>query len=126
MSDPTAIVVFGIDNCDQVRKARGWLRGRGLPYRFHDFRRDGLDASLLDAWLTRLPWDALLNRRGLTWRRLSAAERASIVDQASAVEAMLREPTLVKRPVLATGEHVVVGFTESVYARLLDERDANE
>ena len=78
------VVVYGIDNCDQVRRARAWLRGEGVAFRFHDFRADGLDATLLARWMGHLPWDALLNKRGLSWRHLDPARRASVVDQASA------------------------------------------
>lgn len=116
------IVVHGIENCDQVRKARAWLKAHGVDYRFHDFRRDGLTAQMLGDWLAHVPWDALLNRRGLTWRRLDAAQRGSIVDQASAIELMLREPTIIKRPVLQAGESLLVGFSEPLYVSLLASR----
>lgn len=109
-------ILYGIESCDQVRKARQWLRAHGVDVRFHDFRKEGLPPALLQRWLARLPWDALVNRRGLTWRRLDPARRAQIVDQASAVEALLEDPTLVKRPVLESGEHLLVGFSEPAYA----------
>jgi arsenate reductase len=116
------VVVYGIDNCDQVRKARSWLRAQGVVFRFHDFRGDGLDASLLARWMGHLPWDALLNRRGLSWRHLEASRKASVVDQASAAELMLAHPTLVKRPVLEAGDRIVVGFSEPIYLNLFSER----
>ena len=109
------IVVFGIENCDQVRKARRWLRAHGLPVRFHDFRADGLSREMLARWMTRMPWDALLNRRGQAWRGLDAAQRSRIVDQASAIDALLACPTLVKRPVVETDERLLVGFSEPVF-----------
>ena len=112
-------VLYGIENCDQVRRARHWLRANGVPVRFHDFRRDGLDAALLERWLSHVPWDALLNRRGQAWRRIDAARRGAIVDQASAVEAMLSDPLLVKRPELETGERLLIGYSEPVYRGLL-------
>ena len=111
-------VVYGIDTCDQVRKARAWLRARGVPFRFHDFRVDGLQPALLARWMGHLPWDALLNRRGLSWRGLDAARKATIVDQASATELLLEHPTLVKRPVLEAGDRIVVGFSEPIYRNL--------
>lgn len=111
-------VVYGIETCDQVRKARAWLRARQVPFRFHDFRTQGLDAQMMARWTTRLPWDALLNRRGLAWRQLEAARRATVVDQSSAVELMLAQPMLVKRPVLDAGDRIVVGFSEPVYRTL--------
>ena len=108
-------VVYGIENCDQVRKARNWLRAHSIDARFHDFRREGLDAQTLERWLGHLPWDALLNRRGQAWRKLEPQRRAQVVDKTSAVEAMLSDPTLVKRPVIEAGEHLLVGFSESAY-----------
>jgi Spx/MgsR family transcriptional regulator len=115
------VVVYGIDSCDQVRKARSWLRAQGVAFRFHDFRADGLDASLLARWMGHLPWDALLNKRGLSWRQLDASRRASVVDQSSACELMLANPTLVKRPVLEAGDRIVVGFSEPIYRNLFAE-----
>lgn len=112
------VVVYGIENCDQVRKARAWLRAHGCAHRFHDFRRDGLDADRLAGWLGRVPWDSLLNRRGLAWRKLDPARRAEVTDAASAAELMLADPTLVKRPVLEHADGIVVGFSETVYDSL--------
>jgi arsenate reductase len=107
--------LYGIDTCDQVRAARRWLRLRGIQVQWHDFRREGLDAALLSAWLSHLPWDALLNRRGQTWRQLPPDERTRVVDATSASELMLRLPTLIKRPVLEVQERIVVGFSEALY-----------
>ena len=112
------VVVYGIETCDQVRKARHWLKAHAIAYRFHDFRRDGLTIDMLARWLSHVPWDALVNRRGLSWRKLDAEQRAAIVDQASAIELMMREPTVIKRPVLETGDRLLVGFSEAVYESL--------
>jgi len=105
-------VLYGIENCDQVRRTRQWLRAHAIAARFHDFRRDGLSREMLERWLSHVPWDALLNRRGLAWRRLDASRRAQVVDQASAVDAMLADPTLVRRPVIEAGERLLIGFSE--------------
>ncbi len=112
---PALITVFGIPNCDQVRKARAWLQAADHQYRFHDFRVDGLQAELLGNWLRHVPWDSLLNRRGSTWRRLPESRRLAVTDQLSAAELMLLEPTLVKRPVLQQGQKTLVGFSEPLY-----------
>ncbi len=109
-------VVFGIPNCDQVRKARAWLQAAGVAYRFHDFRADGLLPEQLAAWMRHVPWDSLVNRRGTTWRRIDEARRAAVTDQRSATELLLAEPTLVKRPVLQDGQRILVGFSEPLYA----------
>jgi arsenate reductase len=122
---PQPVVVYGIDTCDQVRKARAWLRAQGVAFRFHDFRADGLDAALLARWMGHLPWDALLNRRGTSWRQLEPQRKASVVDQSSATELMLENPTLVKRPVLEAGDRIVVGFSEPIYRNLFTGREAS-
>lgn len=116
----TGITLFGIKNCDQIRKARKFLDSNGASYRFHDFRRDGITQELLNSWFSHVPWDSLLNRRGLTWRKMPESARQTIVDQQSAREAMLAQPTLIRRPVLTTGEDVLVGFSETVYLRTLN------
>lgn len=118
-------VVYGIDTCDQVRKARAWLRAHEVVHAFHDFRADGLDAALLARWMGHLPWDALLNRRGTTWRQIEPVRRAAVVDQSSATELMLAHPTLVKRPVLEAGDRIVVGFSEPIYRNLFPPRAAS-
>ncbi len=114
----SVIRLYGIPNCDQVRAARAWLKTHGREPEFIDFKKVGLTASTLDRWLTHLPWDALLNRRGMTWRQLDPAVRAQIVDQGSAAELMLALPLLIKRPVLEVGEKISVGFSEPLYRNL--------
>ncbi|MFZ9678339.1 MAG: arsenate reductase [Quisquiliibacterium sp.] len=114
MQAPALANIYGIENCDQVRRARAWLRDHAIEYSFHDYRKHGLEAALLERWLRHLPWDVLLNRRGLAWRKLSAQDRARIVDKASAMEAMLAEPLLIKRPVIEAGDRLLVGFSDVV------------
>jgi len=107
--------LYGISNCDQVRAARAWLKKHGREPEFIDLKKTGLDPTTLDRWLTHLPWDALLNKRGMTWRSLDPLLRAGIVDQHSACEIMLAQPLLIKRPVLEFGEKISVGFSEPLY-----------
>ncbi len=109
--------LFGIPNCDTVRKARRWLDDEIIPYQFHDFRKDGLDDTLLAAWIEQAGWETLLNRRGSTWRRLSDAARQGINAQ-RAQALMLEQPTLIKRPILAIGTHLEVGFEADHYQTL--------
>lgn len=109
--------LYGIPNCDSVRKARQWLDGRGIAYGFHDFRKDGLDAKQLAAWLKQAGWETLLNRKGTTWRQLPTEQREGI-DAKQAQALMLEQPTLIKRPVLETGKHLEVGFDADRYATL--------
>lgn len=94
------ITVYGIPNCDSVKKARAWLAERGLEVAFHDFKKQGVPAELLPAWLKTFGRDRLVNRAGTTWRRLDEAIRAAVVDDASATALMLAEPSIIKRPVV--------------------------
>lgn len=111
------ITVFGIPNCDSVRRARQWLNAAGLGHEFHDFRKAGLSAAHLERWCAALGWETLLNRRGTTWRQLPPARREG-VDADRARELMLADPTLVKRPVLEIGDRVEIGFDADRYQTL--------
>ena len=97
------ITVYGIPNCDSVKKARNWLSDHGAVYVFHDFKKQGLPPDLLAHWASALGWERLLNRQGQTWRKLDTAEQARAVDAASACELMQVHTSLVKRPVIDWG-----------------------
>jgi arsenate reductase (glutaredoxin) len=108
-----ALIVYGIPNCDTVKKARRWLDERGADYRFHDFRKDGLTSEIVDKWMTKVPWDRLVNKRGTTWRKLSAEEQ-QISDESGAKSVMLAHPSVIKRPVFDLGgKKIVVGFSKA-------------
>ena len=109
--------LYGIRNCDTIRKARRWLDEHGVEYRFHDLRTDGLDEKTLQAWEKRLGWERLLNRRGTTWRRLPEAEREGI-DRTRALQIMLDNPAIIKRPLLAVGRQLHLGFSADTYRDL--------
>lgn len=113
--------LFGIENCDQCRKARQWLRGREVSVQFHDLRRDGLTVQMLERWLTRVPWDSLLNRRGQSWRKIDESQRRAVVDRDSLIELLLAQPLLVKRPVLEASDRLLIGFSEAAYASAFPE-----
>jgi arsenate reductase len=108
--------VHGIANCDTVRKARAWLDARGVGYEWVDFRKAPPSPGDLARWSRAAGWQALLNRRGTTWRSLDDAARARVVDEPSAVALMAERPALVKRPVIEDGDDVIVGFAEATYA----------
>ena len=110
--------LYGIKNCDSVKKARRWLEDQGLDYRFHDFRADGLSAERLALWEAELGYATLLNTRGTTWRKLEAAQRENL-DRERAVALMLAQPSLVKRPVLESGGKTLVGFSPDDYEKAL-------
>lgn len=105
------IDLYGIPNCDTVKRARAWLDAQHIAYRFHDFKKQGVPEDALGRWTAALGWEALVNRRGTTWRQLSDAERAGVVDAASACAALRAHPSLVKRPVVDWGaDRITVGF----------------
>lgn len=105
------MVVYGIPNCDSVKKARAWLAGRGIEYTFHDFKKDGLPPTNLDQWIAAAGWEQVLNRKGTTWRRLEEETRATVTDAASARALMRAQPNLVKRPVIEWDDgRITVGF----------------
>jgi len=107
----TTITLYGIPNCDTVKKARAWLDGNGVPVTFHDFKKAGVPAARLDAWLDAVGWERLLNRKGTTWRKLDDALRDSTLDAASARRLMLDQPSVIKRPVVEWADgSITVGF----------------
>ena len=109
------IHLYGIPNCDKVRKARAWLDARGIGHAFHDYKKEGADLDRLRAWCEVAGWEALLNRRGTTFRKLAEAERAGL-DTGKAVRLMAQHPSLIERPVVEHGESdgggLLVGFDE--------------
>jgi arsenate reductase len=112
-----SITVYGIPNCDTVKKARAWLAGQGAEVAFHDFKKQGVPEAQLARWLKTAGWERLVNRQGTTWRKLDDDEKTSVTDAASARALMLRQPSVIKRPVVewADGE-VTVGFSEELFA----------
>jgi Spx/MgsR family transcriptional regulator len=113
-----AVTVYGIPNCDTVKRARAWLDERGVDYRFHDFKRDGLDAALAGRFVAALGPDTLINRRGTTWRKLDAAVQAQAGDAAGAARLAVTQPSVVKRPVLDVGGALSAGFDATAWNRL--------
>jgi arsenate reductase len=110
------VTIYGIKNCDTMKKARAWLDERGLAYRFHDYKTDGIARDRLEQWLGSVGWETLLNRAGTTFRKLPDADREGL-DQAKAVALMLAQPSMIKRPVLEVDGALVVGFKPDIYAR---------
>lgn len=110
--------VYGIRNCDTVKKARKWLDEQGVDYQFHDFKKDGLTSEKLSQWEQAVGWEALLNKRGTTWRKLPDEVRATISAQ-SAHQVMLDNPSIIKRPVVEHDDEVSVGFNPDDWAARL-------
>jgi Spx/MgsR family transcriptional regulator len=109
------ITLYGIKTCDTVKKARVWLDGRGIAYRFHDFRAEGLDKARVEGWMDALGWETVLNRQSTSFKELPPADQAGL-DRATAIRLILANPTLVKRPVLESGALVMAGFKPDRYA----------
>lgn len=106
--------VYGIKNCDTMKKALRWLDEAGVEYRFHDYKKEGVPADQLDHWLETLGWEQVINRRGTTWRKLDESVRDSM-DNQSARAVILDNPSIVKRPLLDTGSELVLGFKADDY-----------
>lgn len=121
-SATTLPTLYGIKNCDTIKKARRWLEASHIDYRFHDYRADGLEAELLQAFIAELGWESLLNTRGTTWRKLDESVRESITSAETAAALMTEMPAIIKRPLLcAPGKPMLLGFNESSYAKFFNE-----
>lgn len=112
------ITLYGIPNCDTVKKARNWLEAQGLAYAFHDYKKAGADAGKLAEWCAAAGWDKVLNRAGTTFRKLPDADKADL-DQTKAIAVMLANPSCIKRPVLEHPGSLLVGFKEADWAAAL-------
>ena len=111
------ITLFGIPNCDTIKKARKWLKDNDIDYEFHDYKKQGVPEKELKAWVKQVGWEILLNKRGTTWRRLDDDTKNS-VNEKSAMQIMLDNPSIIKRPVLSNGKTLLVGFSVEEYTKL--------
>ncbi|MBS0297642.1 MAG: ArsC family reductase [Proteobacteria bacterium] len=113
------VTIYGIPNCDTMKKARTWLSEHGVAYAFHDYKASGVDRATLEGWVGKVGWEPLLNRAGTTFRKLPDADRAGI-DRPKAIALMLAQPSMIKRPVLEfDGGKLLVGFKPEAYATAL-------
>ena len=111
-------VLYGIKNCDTMKKARTWLDSHGVAYEFHDYKVAGIDADDLKRWVKALGWEVLLNRAGTTFRKLPDADKEGLTE-AKAIKLMLAQPSMIKRPVLERGKTLLVGFKPEAYQQLV-------
>jgi arsenate reductase (glutaredoxin) len=111
-------MLYGIKNCDSVKKARAWLKDRNMPYEFHDYKAVGIDRARLERWCSQIGWEMLLNRAGTTFRKLPEGAQTGL-DERKAVELMLAQPSMIKRPVLERGSRLLVGFRPEIYDKEL-------
>ncbi|MFL0805897.1 MAG: ArsC family reductase [Oceanobacter sp.] len=109
--------LYGIPNCDTMKKARKWLDEAGVEYQFHNYKKDGLDPTLAEQWLSELGWEALINKRGTTWRALTDEQKTNM-DNQNALAVMLDNPSIIKRPLLDTGSTKTLGFKAEQYESL--------
>jgi arsenate reductase len=108
--------IYGINNCDTMKKARAWLDGHEVAYEFHDYKASGIDKAVLEDWVKDVGWEALLNRAGTTFRKLSAADRENLTES-KAIALMLAWPSMIRRPVLDQDGRLMVGFRPEAYER---------
>lgn len=109
------LTVYGIPNCDTVKKTLVWLNANGIAYHFHDYKKEGISAEKLEEWLTQVPWEKLLNKASTTFKELSPEAKSAIVDNQSAMELMLEKNSAIKRPVVEDGKVLAVGFKPDQY-----------
>lgn len=112
------VTMYGIKNCDTIKKARTWLGDHGVDYDFHDYKASGADRAALESWVAEHGWEVILNRAGTTFRALPDADKQGI-DAGKAVDLMLANPSMIKRPVLDLGDRRIVGFKADIYAKNL-------
>jgi len=111
-----SITIYGIKNCDTMKKARAWLDGHGVAYDFHDYKAEGIDRARLKQWAGQLGWEILLNRAGTTFRKLPEADKTGLTES-KALALMLAQPSMIKRPVLEGGGKLLVGFKPETYEK---------
>ena len=106
--------IYGIKNCDTMKKARTWLDQKGIAYGFHDYKSEGIDRAHLERWIDAAGWETVLNRAGTTFRKLDDGARADL-DREKAISLMLEQPSMIKRPVLEAGDRITIGFKPELY-----------
>jgi len=115
------ITIYGIKNCDTMKKARAWLDDRGIGYAFHDYKTLGIERAKLESWAEKAGWETLLNKAGTTFRKLPDGDKENL-NEKKAIALMLAQPSLIKRPVLEAGRELLVGFKSDTYREFLDGR----
>jgi Spx/MgsR family transcriptional regulator len=113
-----SVTIYGIKNCDTMKKARGWLDGHGVAYGFHDYKAAGIERARLESWAREVGWETLLNRAGTTFRKLPEKDRDGLTEK-KAIALMLEQPSMIKRPVLDAGGRLLVGFKPETYEKAL-------
>jgi arsenate reductase (glutaredoxin) len=118
LRDKKMIEIFGIKNCDTMKKAFRWLDENNLEYCFHDYKKEGVDEAIAKAWVEELGWESIINKRGTTWRKLDE-ETKNTMDNNSAIQTMIAQPSIIKRPLVMVNESIYLGFNAEDYAQKL-------
>ncbi len=121
MSKAKSVTIYGIKNCDTMKKARAWLDAHGVAYEFHDYKASGIARDKLEGWAREAPWETLLNRAGTTFRALPEKDKEALNGK-KAVALMLAQPSMIKRPVLEAGGKLIVGFKPEIYEKAFVRR----
>jgi arsenate reductase len=121
MAKAKSVTIYGIKNCDTMKKARGWLDDHGVAYAFHDYKAEGIERVRLESWAREVGWETLLNRAGTTFRKLPEKDRDGLTEK-TAIALMLAQPSMIKRPVLDAGGRLLVGFKPETYEKALGAR----
>lgn len=121
MAKAKAVTIYGIKNCDTMKKARAWLEARHVAYAFHDYKTAGIECGMLDAWVREVGWETLLNRAGTTFRKLAESDKNGLTER-KAITLMLDQPSMIKRPVLDLAGKLLVGFKPDLYERAFGAR----
>jgi arsenate reductase len=116
MAKTKAVTIYGIKNCDTMKKARAWLDHHGVAYAFHDYKTAGIERGVLEGWARDVGWETLINRAGTTFRKLPGKDKAAL-NEKKAIALMLEQPSMIKRPVLNVGGHLLVGFKPAEYEK---------
>jgi arsenate reductase len=113
------ITVYGIPNCDTIKKTLDWLKKNKIEYEFHDYKKSGISKEKLSAWSKKVGWEVLLNRKSTTWKSLSPQEQQAVTTQASAIKEMMKNNSIIKRPVIESGDVILVGFNDNEFIKQL-------
>jgi Spx/MgsR family transcriptional regulator len=113
------MTVYGIPNCDTVKKSLDWLKKNKIDYEFHDYKKSGITKAKLEAWSKKVGWEVLVNKKGTTWRKLTPEEQEKVTTQSAAIKVMMENNSIIKRPVVEAGEKLLVGFNETDFIKQL-------
>ena len=113
------ITVYGIPNCNSIKKTFDWLKNNQKDYQFHDYKKSGITQAKLSAWCKKAGWENVLNKKGTTWKKLSLSEQGKVTNAASAIQMMMEHNSMIKRPVIESGENILVGYDEEVFLKTI-------